>query len=187
MYSEVGPDNVGGMGNEPACTLTLFRRAQISAQSGSSSAAEGQPTDTEHNQSSTATDAATNFPDQTLPTLSQESVADAPQRSGDQHATDQQPLGVHVTANRHGNYETVMQIGCSPHDVVAIQSGHWHPMLLGLSDDVDCAVVAVSADGQQLQAQHVHTIPALAYVAAGTAQSHLCPVLTRLFNCGFLL
>ena len=169
VYSEVGPDNVGGMGNEPACTLTLFRRAQVPAQSGSPSAAEGQPTDTEHNQNSNVTDAATNFPNQTLPALSQESVEDAPQSSGDQHATDQQPSGLHVTANRHGNYEPVMQIGCSPHDVVAIQSGHQHPMLLGLSNDVDCAVVAVSADGQQLQAQHVHSIPALAYVAAGTA------------------
>lgn len=79
--------------------------------------------------------------------------------------------GPHAGLDSDANYEAVMQISCRPHDVVASQAGHPHPMLLGLSDDVDCAVVSVSAAGQQLQAQHTASIPALAYVAAGMAGS----------------
>ena len=143
--------------------------ANLQPQLGSASS---QATDPEHNQSSTAPETAVDFPVQPLATLRQEGSAnDAAQSSEDQPASDkQQPSGMNVTADRHAGYKAVMQIGCSPHDVVATQSGHQHPMLLGLANDVDCAVVAVSAaaDGQQLQAQHVRSIPALAYVAAGT-------------------
>ncbi|KXZ56884.1 hypothetical protein GPECTOR_1g798 [Gonium pectorale] len=53
------------------------------------------------------------------------------------------------------------------------------PVLLGLTDDVDCAVLCVeraAADGHaaELQALHAVSIPALAYVAAGkTYKRHL--------------
>ncbi len=54
-------------------------------------------------------------------------------------------------------------------------------LLLGLTDDVDCAVVEVAcmagAAGSQdglstcgFKVQHATSVPALAYVAAGTAQ-----------------
>ena len=45
------------------------------------------------------------------------------------------------------------------------------PALLGVTDDVDCAVLrlAVSAE-RRIVADHVVSIPALAYVAAGKVQ-----------------
>lgn len=44
-------------------------------------------------------------------------------------------------------------------------------VLLGLTDDVDAAVVCagISSDGR-IAAEHVATVPALAYVAAGKVQ-----------------
>lgn len=203
LYSEVGPDNVGGMGNEPSCTLTLFSRHQNAPHL--------------HITGSTATKQATgaaNSPlaDQPMSTSARSHVSDATAKAAHsdslarQHleATDEatapvavaddaegaalssnaiqptneslQSISGHASADDHARYHPVMQIGCSPHGVVATRPGHQQPMLLGLSNDVDCAVVAVSAanDGQQLHAQHVHSIPALAYVAAGTAHIPMC-------------
>lgn len=199
LYSEVGPDNVGGMGSEPSCTLTLFTCQPGAAQSPSNGpAAPSQATEAVHSPSrdkpatfSSSSDAPElqAVSADTNPPLGSPSDATAkvtgktvtPASADGNNATaldssnvsgsqaSQPPKRQKVTAEKHAPFEAVMQIGCSPHNVVASRPGHQHPMLLGLSDDVDCAVVAVSAAdaGQQLHAEHVHSIPALAYVAAG--------------------
>jgi hypothetical protein len=48
---------------------------------------------------------------------------------------------------------------------------HVHAVLLGLTDDVDAAVVriGISAEGA-ISADHVASVPALAYVVAGKVQ-----------------
>ena len=59
-----------------------------------------------------------------------------------------------------------------PHRLAALQACKPRQCLLGLTDDVDCAVMAAAWDAQSCQAslEHISTIPALAYVAAGGAQ-----------------
>ncbi|GAB4820252.1 hypothetical protein N2152v2_007298 [Parachlorella kessleri] len=104
LYSESGPDGVGDVGQEPACTLYVY-------------------------------DAA---------------------------------------------LSCVEQIPCLPHKVLSCQLQQ-DRLLLGLTDDVDCAVVEVAcmagAAGSQdglstcgFKVQHATSVPALAYVAAGKLQ-----------------
>ena len=63
-------------------------------------------------------------------------------------------------------------VRCEPHRLAALQACEPQQCLLGLTDDVDCAVVAAAWDAQSCQAslEHISTVPALAYVAAGGAQ-----------------
>eukprot|EP00891_Asterochloris_glomerata_P001667 jgi/Astpho2/1667/Aster-04101 len=63
-------------------------------------------------------------------------------------------------------------VRCEPHRLAALQACEPQQCLLGLTDDVDCAVVAAAWDAQSCQAslEHISTVPALAYVAAGKVQ-----------------
>ena len=63
-------------------------------------------------------------------------------------------------------------VRCEPHRLAALQACEPQRCLLGLTDDVDCAVVAAAWNAQSCQAglKHISTVPALAYVAAGGAQ-----------------
>ena len=63
-------------------------------------------------------------------------------------------------------------VRCEPHRLAALQACEPQQCLLGLTDDVDCAVVAAAWDAHSCQAslEHISTVPALAYVAAGGAQ-----------------
>ena len=63
-------------------------------------------------------------------------------------------------------------VRCEPHRLAALQACKPQKCLLGLTDDVDCAVMAAAWDAQSCQAslEHISTVPALAYVAAGGAQ-----------------
>ena len=228
LYSEVGPDNVGGMGNEPSCTLTLLTRCQDTTQpcthataatsqhceAGNGHTADQPQSSVNQTETAGASSAVTvasdsapaavidNLPaasaqvestspvgDTAAPAQTSRVAASANQdpesRTTGQTRNDKLPSsGPHADLDSDAGYEAVMQISCRPHDVVASQAGHPHPMLLGLSDDVDCAVVSVSAAGQQLQAQHTASIPALAYVAAGLAGSCCCCVESHLVSTG---
>ena len=69
-------------------------------------------------------------------------------------------------------YSVADQIDCGPHKVVAI--GQQQQILLGLSDDIDCAAVTFTAQDSALVTEHLHSIPALAYVTAGKT-GHMQP------------
>ncbi|KAL0045595.1 hypothetical protein WJX82_010847 [Trebouxia sp. C0006] len=64
-------------------------------------------------------------------------------------------------------YRLADQVECDPHKVVAIRPGQQQQILLGMSNDVDCAVVGFKSSNSALVSDHIHTIPALAFVAAG--------------------
>lgn len=184
------------MGDEPSCTLTLYTRSQPQVQPSkqaappaaapaphraapsqvpaASATGNGTASDGPHSASARSCKdpahiahaaheaAAAAAGTQTAASTEGSTGVAAPSSTGGQL----QPAS---TAASHGSphLEAVAQIGCSPHNVVACQAGQQQSMLLGLSNDVDCAVLAVNADGGRLQAQHSHSIPALAYVAAG--------------------
>ena len=79
---------------------------------------------------------------------------------------DQPESGRLAPFPRHTNV-----VRCEPHRLAALQACEPQRCLLGLTDDVDCAVVAAAWDVQSCQASldHISTVPALAYVAAGGA------------------
>ena len=68
------------------------------------------------------------------------------------------------------------RIACGPHRLLGVGGGGAADgardcLLLGLTDDVDAAVVRVSIGAEDtIAAQHVASVPALAYVAAGKVQ-----------------
>ncbi len=61
-----------------------------------------------------------------------------------------------------------VEVRCHPHKLLASRSCQ-HSALLGLVDDVDCAVVEAEAPGGSSPANlsHLSSIPALTYVAEG--------------------
>ncbi|CAL8472135.1 g11677 [Coccomyxa elongata] len=67
------------------------------------------------------------------------------------------------------------EVSCSPYKLLTSQADgiERHAALLGLIDDVDCAVVSVSwhrNESQEAVVEHLTSIPALAYVATGKTQ-----------------
>lgn len=157
VYNEVGPDNVGGMGDEPSCTITLHILREAAKQGKNDSHTPGTQAD---NSGAAEEDA---LPEAAF--------------SCAHHGVVAQPndTATESSAQRHGDQQSlhvaVEQVECDPHKVVALRPGQHQQMILGLSNDVDCAAVAFSCSDQLvLDSQHCHSIPALAYVAAGQLQ-----------------
>lgn len=156
VYNEVGPDNVGGMGDEPFCTITLLilRTAAKQGKNGSH-APRPQADNSGAAEADTVPEAACTTHHSLVAQPDDTATESSSQQHGDQHSP----------------YVAVEQLQCDPHKVVALRPGQHHQMLLGLSNDVDCAAVAFScSDKLVLASQHCHSIPALAYVAAGQSQ-----------------
>lgn len=165
VYNEVGPDNVGGMGDEPSCSITLFMLKEAAKQGKhGSDASTTQDTSggAKHDAvAETECTAQQGMDAQHLPQGTAAATNDGDHKDGDQQSS----------------YVAVDQVACDPHKVVALRPGQHNQMLLGLSSDVDCATVAFSCSGKSvLEPQHCHSIPALAYVAAGLLHSpvHAC-------------
>ena len=169
VYNEVGPDNVGGMGDEPSCTITLFLLGDAAKRgndggevSGTQACAESNEAAKQDTASETASTAQQGMDEQHLPHGTAIATENSAHKDGDQQSL----------------YVAVDQVECDPHKVVALRPGQHNQMLLGLSNDVDCATVAFSCSGKPvLDSQHCHSIPALAYVAAGQLQVHLYSIL----------
>lgn len=152
VYNEVGPDNVGGMGDEPSCTITLFVLRDAAKQGTDGSGASSSGAAKQDALSETACTAEQGMDAQHLLHGTAKATEDSAHKEGDQQST----------------YIAVDQVECDPHKLVALRPGQHDQMLLGLSNDVDCATVAFScSDKPVLDSQHCHSIPALAYVAAG--------------------
>ena len=165
LYNEIGPDNVGGMGGEPACTITLFSPSHEAPHHDSTEASARTHTASPKAASSEASQDKSKFQSETAASGGNNTDVEVQTNSvaGDGQSSRNSPP--------QPAYRAVEQIDCEPHRVVAIRSGQQQQMLLGLSNDVDCAVVAFRSSGQALVSEHMHTIPALAYVAAGEAQT----------------
>lgn len=176
LYNEVGPDNVGGMGSEPACTISMFVARSESPQVDSSAGPTEAHTPLPDAKSKAQEPAELSSHAQTV------SSADATQLNQEPGITPihPQPVAIQPSGGATANggtssqhtveeplYRLAEQIECDPHKVVAVMPGQQQQMLLGLSNDVDCAVVKFKAAGSALVSEHLHTIPALAYVAAG--------------------
>lgn len=169
LYNEVGPDNVGGMGSEPTCTISLFSPDDHVAPDSSAasltkthSAGFAAKDSAQPNVAQTADDAAsgsiiseTAVPDDQLGASPLQDGMTPPAGDLSQHNAEQ-PI-----------YRLADQVECDPHKVVAIRPGQQQQILLGMSNDVDCAVVGFKSSSSALVSDHIHTIPALAYVAAG--------------------
>lgn len=169
LYNEVGPDNVGGMGSEPACTVTLFSPDGHAAPDSSAvsltkahsvgfetkDSAQPNSAQTADEAAGDSTIAETAVPDDQLGASPLQDSMPPPAGDLSQHNTEQ-PV-----------YRLADQVECDPHKVVAIRPGQQQQILLGMSNDVDCAVVGVKSSNSALVSDHIHTIPALAYVAAG--------------------
>mmetsp|Transcript_37750 Transcript_37750/g.106682 ORF Transcript_37750/g.106682 Transcript_37750/m.106682 type:complete len:536 (-) Transcript_37750:283-1890(-) len=77
-----------------------------------------------------------------------------------------------------GGFQAVCSRSLSPYNLLTSQSGlsglGQPAALLGVTDDVDCAVMRVSvgpaSSSEQIQIKHEGTVPALAYIAAGKQQ-----------------
>lgn len=168
VYNEVGPDNVGGMGSEPACTVTLFSPDSHAAPDSSSArlikarAGFGTKESAQCNIAQTADDAAGGS------TISQTAVPDD-QLGASLLQDGMTPPAGHLSQHNAEQpvYRLADQVECDPHKVVAIRPGQQQQILLGMSNDVDCAVVGFESSNSALVSDHIHTIPALAYVAAG--------------------
>lgn len=81
-------------------------------------------------------------------------------------------LSLGGTADSAAAFTEVERMACGAHRLLGTSSsGSSGSVLLGLTDDVDAAVVraGISIDGR-IAAEHVATVPALAYVAAGKVQ-----------------
>ena len=150
MYNEVGPDNIGGMGDEPSCTITLYTLKQDVQQ----------PENTDASSVATCATANTTANPDTPPETASVDAQQSPASANDSGNGVQQQL--------QSTYVVVSHMECDPHTVVALRPGQHDQLLMGLCNDVDCAVVACScSDKLLLESQHLHSIPALAYVAAG--------------------
>ncbi len=172
LYNEVGPDNVGGMGSEPACTITLFSPDGLEApDSSAASLTKAQSAGFE------AKDSAQSNIAQTAPqaneaaggsTISETAIPDDQLGASPLQDGMTPPAGDLSKHNAEQPvYRLADQVECDPHKVVAIRPGQQQQILLGMSNDVDCAVVGVKSSNSALVSDHIHTIPALAYVAAG--------------------
>ena len=163
LYNEVGPDNVGGMGGEPSCTITLFLLRQ--AAKWGKDGRDGSDTQACVDTSGAAkSDAVSDTP------CTAQQGMDAQYLPHD--ATISTEDSAHKDGGEQSSYVAVDQVECDPHKIVALRPGQHNQMLLGLSNDVDCATVAFSSSGKQvLDSQHCYSIPALAYVAAGQLQA----------------
>lgn len=175
VYNEVGPDNVGGMGDEPSCTVTLFT---LNTRGQDVISASGHTT---YDLTSGTADLDVSVPKTTLTPLERitakeitldaaaAAAAQGPSRTAAQdpgHTATEDPTD--QGNDQQDLYVAVDQMECDPHKVVAVRPGQHNQMLLGLSNDVDCAVAAFSCSSKLLlESQHLHSIPALAYVAAG--------------------
>lgn len=168
LYHEAGADGVGAMGSEPACTLFTFSLAQDSsgaqqeqqpeATAGGSQAAEQQAGPTllrlVHTLSCQPHKLLTCHLEQPAPGAQEPPTPDTHLAGG---GGDGGAPGALIGGSR---------------------------LLLGLTDDVDCAVVAIScstAGGEEAAVgfvmQHVTSIPALAYVTAGASSWFTASVL----------
>ncbi len=168
LYNEVGPDNVGGMGSEPACTVTLFspdgHAAPGSSAASPSKAHSGFETkdSAQPNTAQTADDTAGGS------TISQTAVPYDQLGASPLQDNMAPPAGILSQHNAEQPvYRLADQVECDPHKVVAIRPGQQQQILLGMSNDVDCAVVGFKSSNSALVSNHILTIPALAYVAAG--------------------
>ena len=163
VYTEVGPDNVGGMGDEPSCTITLFTLNEAAKRV--TDATDVSSTRACADTSGTAEEDALS---ETTSTAHQSN--DARQSPHDTAAGD--PVASCKSEDQQSMYVVMDQVECDPHKVVALRPGQHNQMLLGVSNDVDCAMVAFGCSSELLlEPQHLHSIPALAYVAAGEATS----------------
>jgi hypothetical protein len=161
LYRESGADGIGAMGSEPACALYVFEPAQAAAADlpGSSDRAEG-PATTEAGTLLRAAGSLSCQPHKLLTCHLEQRGAGA-----QEPATPDTHLPQGGSSGGGGG-------ACGPR------------LLLGLTDDVDCAVVAVScragADGSgsgaggpagftgsSFAVEHETSLPAMAYVAAG--------------------
>ena len=180
------------MGSEPACTVSMFviRSGSPQVNSSASPTAAHDPVFDAKSRAQEPAEPSTHC--QTL------SSADATQLNQEPDTTPTHPQpdaiqpsgGAAVnsgTSSQHSVeqplYRLAEQIECDPHKVVAVMPGQQQEMLLGLSNDVDCAVVRFKAAGSALVSEHLHTIPALAYVAAG--ESCNSDTMTVHSSCGF--
>ena len=162
VYNEVGPDNVGGMGEEPSCTITLFLLRDATKRGTDGSGVSTSGAAKQDALSETACTAEQGVDAQHLLHGTLKITEDSAHKDGDQQST----------------YIAVDQVECDPHKLVALRPGQHNQMLLGLSNDVDCATVAFSCcDKPVVEPQHCHSIPALAYVAAGQLQAQLYSML----------
>ncbi|DBA75109.1 TPA: hypothetical protein ACH3X1_010431 [Trebouxia sp. C0004] len=172
LYNEVGPDNVGGMGREPACTVTLFSPdGHAAPDSSAASLTKAQSAGFE------ATDSAQSNIAQTAPQANEAAVGSTVSETAipdDQRGASPLQDGMTPPAGDLSQqdaeqpvYRLADQMECEPHKVVAVRPGQQQQILLGMSDDVDCAVVGFKPSNSALVSDHIHTIPALAYVAAG--------------------
>ncbi|KAL3133777.1 hypothetical protein ABBQ32_008257 [Trebouxia sp. C0010 RCD-2024] len=187
VYNEVGPDNVGGMGAEPSCTATLFalkkQGQHVSGVPGHKTCTDTSgPSDIDAPLSETVPAAhqgevAKQMPDSAAPKDTSDTIAqnlNYTTAESTYHTAAQEPIRTaagepsHKGNGQQGLYVAVDQMECDPHKVVAVRPGQHNQMLLGLSNDVDCAVVAFSSSSRLvLEARHLHSIPAFTYVAAG--------------------
>ena len=173
LYHEVGPDNVGGMGGEPACTVTLFKQTDSDPQPSPDAA----PVQQDHailpasQQQHTAP-----AQDSSAAPATASATASFAQSNGpaalEQQTTAEPQASILIQQNGSSEYRTgrstyriVDQIDCGPHKMVAF--GQQQQILLGLSDDIDCAAVMFTSQASALVAEHLHSVPALAYVTAG--------------------
>lgn len=193
VYNEVGPDNVGGMGAEPSCTATLFalkkQGQHVSGVPGHKTCTDTSgPSDIDAPLSETVPAAhqgevAKQMPDSAAPKDTSDTIAqnlNYTTAESTYHTAAQEPIRTaagepsHKGNGQQGLYVAVDQMECDPHKVVAVRPGQHNQMLLGLSNDVDCAVVAFSSSSRLvLEARHLHSIPAFTYVAAGQLQEHM--------------
>ncbi|KAA6429712.1 MAG: hypothetical protein FRX49_00146 [Trebouxia sp. A1-2] len=150
LYNEVGPDNVGAPDSISA-SLTGVQSAGFDAKD-SAAPNIAQTADDAAGDSTTSETAVPG--DQLGASLLQDGMTPP---AGDLSLHNaEQPV-----------YRLADQVECDPHKVVAIRPGQQQQILLGMSNDVDCAVVEFKSSNSALVLDHIHTIPALAYVAAG--------------------
>ena len=164
---------MGGMGGEPACTATLFKQTAADPQPSPDAAPVQQghailpashqqhtaPAKDSSAAPATASATASFAQSNGTAALEQQTTAE-PQASS---LTQRNGNSEHRTGR--SNYSIVDQIDCGPHKVVAF--GQQQQILLGLSDDIDCAAVVFMSQASALVAEHLHSIPALAYITAG--------------------
>ena len=166
LFKESGPDGAGEMGGEPLCTLVCYKREQqenlVSQEDKTDqNQAEGTPTAAPLENDPESTELNTSNPLCII-------VGDEPPPPG----------------RKKNKFQIIEKILCHPHRLLGCQIVR-NALRLSLTDDVDCAVVDIAASkpkeneernvplpGQAtgFSINHVASIPALAYVAAGKIQ-----------------